>query len=144
VPSFVFALTAVVGGVIEGAGFGSAFALAAFLPEQLFHPASAGGTGSPGLTATAVTIGLAVGIVTGGVMGIAAGLGLLLAWRLRPTPICAVVAGSSAVALVLGGILVAVPGDPKLYALVAIAWPHAVAGVALIDGWRRAARRSPS
>ncbi|GLK18958.1 hypothetical protein [Herbiconiux flava] len=147
-PAAFFALLAIAGGIVEGAFFGSFFALIAFLPPQLFDPSSAGGTGSAGLTSTALLIGAAVGAVSGGFLAVPAALGLLLAWALRLAAPWAV--GLASAGLVLGlwaYLFVLFPPDPQLIALAAAALLHAVAGLVVIDGlgrrWPDAQRPGP-
>ncbi|MBF4573245.1 hypothetical protein ITJ64_12030 [Herbiconiux sp. VKM Ac-1786] len=134
-PAAFFALLAIAGGIVEGAFFGSFFALIAFLPPQLFDPSSAGGTGSAGLTSTAMLIGAAVGAVSGGFLAVPAALGLLLAWALRLAAPWAVALASAGLVLGLWVYLfVLFPPDAQLIALASAALLHAVAGLVVIDG----------
>lgn len=132
------ALAAVAGGVLEGCFSGAVFAVVGFLPQQLFDPSTGGGTGSAGLTASAVTVGVVIGGVSGGLVSVPAALGLLVAWALRLRPMWAVGLSTAALVPALGAfVFVLFPPDAELIVLAAVALAHAIAGLAVIDGLGR-------
>ncbi|MCS5713454.1 hypothetical protein NVV95_02675 [Herbiconiux sp. CPCC 205716] len=144
-PAAYFALLAVAGGVFEGALIGSFQAVAVFLPDQLVDPSSAGGTGSAGLTSTAMIIGTAVGAVSGGLIAVPAALGLLVAWAVRLRAGWSVALATAGLVPALWAyVFVLFPPDARLIGLASVALAHGVVGLAVIDGLGRRSRNEIS